>query len=153
MRIHQCDISQTCSSILPRRVLRTHASPCVARDSRFTIRDSPRVECTLSWALLPAYRASTRASCRADGRPYTGPSILTCAHLAGVDPASGRWEDLFLPGSPRDRSALLLRFPIVSPSTSLACHALTFPYTCRSLSGFSYRFYNKAFNSAETIYC
>lgn len=33
---------------------------------------------------------------------------FTCAHLANVDPASGRWEDLFLPGSARSLSSVLL---------------------------------------------
>jgi len=56
------------------------------RDSRYTMPplELNALEALLGLSLLP------RASCRADGRPYTGPGILTCAHLAGVDPASGR---------------------------------------------------------------
>jgi len=99
-----------------------------------------------SWmhSLMGSPRLLPRASYRADGRPYTGPSILTCAHLASVDPASGRWEDLFLPGSPRDRSVLLSISDCFAVA-GLTCHALTLAYTCWSLSGFNCRSYNKVF--------
>ena len=115
--------------VASRRVAsRRVASRCVSsRRTLFAIHDTRFPELNALGALQPI--AFTCASYRADGRPYTGPGILTCAHLASVDPASGRWEDdLFLPGSSRAIARLFSLFPIVSPlfvSLVMLWHLLT----------------------------